>query len=129
MVLIESITFCFAAGIFDKASPTIFSLIACGIRQSKFGVKLIFCRFRFPFFTPFDKTPASSEAGAMVTELVQRAGHAGRVAAGAGRPNYRARRAAGDVGLLRGRFRDHLGFLVSHLRLLSEGDFPHFVYI
>ena len=35
-------------------------------------------------------------------------------------------RTSGDIGLLRGRFRDHLRFLVSHDRLLSE-KIPQFI--
>ena len=56
-----------------------------------------------------------------IGRLLQRTTHAFGVPAAAAFVVNRFRRATGDVGLLRDRFRDHLGFLVSHDRLLSEG--------
>ena len=55
------------------------------------------------------------------TRLLQRSALALGVAVIAADGNNRLRRAAGDIGLLRGGFRDHLGVLVSHDRVLSEG--------
>ena len=57
---------------------------------------------------------------------VQRATHAADVVASTANKYNCLLRATGDVGLLGTCFRNHLGFLVSHFRLLSEG-FPQFV--
>ena len=56
-----------------------------------------------------------------ISKSVQVTHHATSIGRGATRTAIRISRAAGDVGLLRGGFRDHLGFLVSHDWLLSEG--------
>ena len=65
----------------------------------------------------------------MVAELFQPSAHATGIEGMAGGHTRCFFRAAGDVGLLRGRFRDHLGFLVSHFEAPFRGDFPHFVFI
>ena len=60
-----------------------------------------------------------------ISRLLQRAAHAVGVTTTAGGKCRRFLRAAGDVGLLRDRFRDHLGFLVSHDKAPFRGDLPH----